>query len=142
MRRGGVRARPAAAVPEFALYRSMHTLRGGGRAKPARRVALTAEEGEGLRFAGLERGQAWSLDGLVALLHELEARLHFVRAEAIAALCREAGSPALTDALRPALEARLAADARVRALRLALDAGREAAARQMTLVYAPDGVDE
>ncbi|HEU4539431.1 MAG TPA: hypothetical protein VFS00_35170, partial [Polyangiaceae bacterium] len=120
-------------MAEFALYRSMHTLRSGP-AKPARRVSLTAEEAAALRGAGLVRAQAWSLDELTMMLRDLGARLQFLRAEAIEGLCREAGARSLTDALRPALEARLAGDTRVRALRLALEAGREAANRQMTLV--------
>jgi hypothetical protein len=125
-------------MAEFALYRSMHTLRGGGEAKPARRFSLTAEEGAALRAAGLVKAQAYWLEGLTMLLHDLGARLQFLRAEAIEALCREAGASSLTEALRPQLEARLGADARVRALRLALEAGREAENQQMTMVYTPD----
>jgi hypothetical protein len=125
------------AMAEFALYRSMHTLR-SGQAKPARTLSLTPEEASALREVGLERAQAWALDELTMLMHELGARLQFVRAEAVEAVCREAGASSLAEALRPALEARLQADARVRALRLALEAGREAANRQMTLVYTPD----
>ncbi|MCU0682213.1 MAG: hypothetical protein MUF34_08160 [Polyangiaceae bacterium] len=124
-------------MAEFALYRSMHNLR-TGQAKPARQIALTAEEASALREAGLVRAQAWALDDLTMMLRDLGARLQFLRADAIEALCREAGASSLTDALRPALETRLQADARVRALRLALEAGREAENHQMTLRYTPD----
>ncbi|HEU4412145.1 MAG TPA: hypothetical protein VFS43_43285 [Polyangiaceae bacterium] len=127
-------------MAKFALYRSMHTLRSGP-PKPARTLSLSPDEARTLREAGLERAQAWALDELTMMLHELEARLQFVRAEAVEAVCREAGARSLTEALRPALEARLASDTRVRALRLALEAGREAANRQMTLVYRPDEDD-
>lgn len=116
----------------------MHTLRGGP-AKPARSVVLTREEGEALRASGLVRARAWSLDGLGALVGDLASRLQFLRAEAVESVCREAGVRALPEALRPRVEARLAASPEARALRLGLDAGREAAARQMTLTYEPDG---
>jgi tryptophan 2,3-dioxygenase len=124
-------------MAEFALYRSLHTLR-SGQAKPARTLSLTPEEALALRDVGLERAQAWELDELTMMLHDLSARLQFWRAEAVEAVCREAGARSLTEALRPTLEARLQADARVRAVRLALEAGREATNRQMTLVYAPN----
>src|SRR5262245_39814627 len=124
-------------MAEFALYRSLHTLR-SGQAKPARTLPLTPAEALTLREVGLDRAQAWALDELTKVLHDLAARLQFLRAEAVEAVCREAGSSSLTEALRPTLEARLQADARVRALRFALEAGREAANRQMTLVYVLD----
>jgi len=124
-------------MPQFALYRSMHTLRGTG-PKPTRVLVLSAEEAATLERVGLGRTQAWSLHTLTSLLQELAGHFQLLRAAAIQAVCREAGVSALPESLRPAVETRLGADPHARALRLALEAGREAMNLQMTLAYDPD----
>jgi len=124
-------------MAHFALYRSMHTLR-GTEPKPTRTVVLSAEEAAALRELGLGRMQAWSLHGLTALLEELGAHFQLMRSEMVQATCREAGLSALPENLRPVVAARLEAIPGARALRLALDAGREAMNLQMTLAYQPD----
>ena len=124
-------------MAHFALYRSMHTLR-GAEPKPARTVTLSAEEASALQQVGLGRTQAWSLHGLTALLEELAAHVQLARSEVIQAICRESGLSALPENLRPVVAARLDASPFGRALRLALDAGREAMNHQMTLAYRPE----
>lgn len=124
-------------MAHFALYRSMHTLR-GAEPKPARTVALSAEEAAALQEVGLGRTQAWSLHGLTALLEELAARFQLLRSDVVQAVCREHGLTALPESLRPVVAARLEATPGARALLLALDAGREAMNHQLTLAYSPD----
>lgn len=124
-------------MAQFALYRSMHTLRGTP-PKPTRTVLLTADEAAALERVGLGRTQAWSLHGLTALLQELSGHFQLARSEAIQAVCREAGVSALPESLRPAVDKRLEQGPLARALRLALDAGREAMNLQLTLAYSPD----
>jgi len=124
-------------MAHFALYRSMHTLR-GTEPKPTRTVLLDAEEAAALQELGFGRTQAWSLHGLTGLLDELAAHFQLTRSEVVQATCREAGLSALPENLRPAVAARLEAIPRARALRLALEIGREAMNHQMTLAYRPE----
>lgn len=124
-------------MAQFALYRSMHTLR-GTQPKPTRVIALAADEAASLAAIGLGRTQAWSLHTLTSLLQELSGHFQLARSSAIQAVCREAGLSALPESLRPAVDARLEANPLARALRLALDAGREAMNHQLTLAYSPD----
>src|SRR5690349_14849392 len=108
-------------MAHFALYRSMHTVR-GNEPKPARTVTLDGEEAAALYQVGLRRTQAFALHGLTALLEQLSAHLQLARSEAIQAVCREAGLSALPESLRPAVATRLEQSPLARALRLALDA--------------------
>ena len=124
-------------MAQFALYRSMHTLRGNA-PKPTRILVLSAEEAATLSQVGLGRTQAWSLHALTSLLQELAGHFQLLRSSAIQAVCREAGVSALSESLRPAVETRLDADPLARALRLALEAGREAMNLQLTLAYSPE----
>lgn len=124
-------------MAQFGLYRSMHTLRGAA-PKATRTVALSAEEAAALEQVGLGRTQAWSLHALTSLLQELSGHWQLLRGEAIRAVCLEAGVSSLPETLRPAVETRLLANPLARALRHALDAGREAMNLQMTLAYDPD----
>ena len=124
-------------MAQFALYRSMHTLRGSA-PKPTRVLSLSAEEADSLQQVGLGRTQAWSLHGLTSLLQELAGQFQLLRSSAIQAVCREAGVSALPESLRPAVDARLDQNPLARALRLALEAGREAMNLQMTLAYDPE----
>jgi hypothetical protein len=124
-------------MPQFALYRSMHTLRGAA-PKPTRVLVLSAEEADSLQEVGLGRTQAWSLHALTSLLQELAGHFQLLRSAAIQAVCREAGVSSLPSSLRPDVEARLDAKPLARALRLALEAGREAMNLQMTLAFDPD----
>lgn len=124
-------------MPQFALYRSMHTLRGNA-PKATRTVVLSTEESVALEQVGLARTQAWSLHALTSLLQELSGHWQLLRQEAIQTVCREAGVASLPETMRPAVDARLNQNALARALRLALDAGREAMNLQMTLSYDPE----
>jgi hypothetical protein len=124
-------------MAQFALYRSMHTLR-GTQPKPTRVVSLSSEEAASLTEVGLGRTQAWSLHSLTSLLQELSGHFQLARSEAIRVVCREAGLTALPENLRPAVDARLEASPLARALRLALDVGREAMNHQLTLAYSPE----
>jgi hypothetical protein len=124
-------------MPQFSLYRSMHTLRGSA-PKATRTLVLSAEEAASLEQVGLGRTQAWSLHALTSLLQELSGHWQLLRQEAIQTVCREAGVTSLPETLKPAVDARLSTNPLARALRLALDAGREAMNLQMTLAYDPD----
>ena len=123
-------------MADFAIYRSMHTVRGGA-AKPARTLALSPEEEAAIRELGFEQAQAWALDRLGILLEGLGARLQLLRSDIVQAVCAERGMSSLPESLRPVVEERMVASPRVRGLRIALEAGREAMVHQMTLVYTP-----
>lgn len=121
----------------LALYRTMHTVRGGP-AKPAKTFALADDEALALREAGYVDAKAWALDSLSIVLEELGARLYLLRADAIQAVCRAHRLAALPEPLRGEVEERLVAQPLVRALRILQEAGREAMHQRMTLTYAPD----
>lgn len=124
-------------MPGLALYRSMHTVRGGA-AKPAKTFELDADELAALRELGYVDAKAWALDRLAVVLEEIDGRLYLLRGDTIQALCKEHRVAALPEPLRGELEQRMQAQPLVRALRRMQEAAREATHQRMTLTYSPE----